>query len=167
MPIRTGLTPYQNWRLSKALTDAEAAAVSAIDANLGGATLTSDNVTVAGQTIATYQLKESIKSFAPDRTRGQINVTSIAHDTTVEQQGRKTWTSPVSYMLNDDTDDTRDVMYVDDSGKRLLYVEWKTGETLVGVVSIFQTTLGATDDDGNVEVTCTLRNSGGAGIVEK
>ena len=70
-------------------------------------------------------------------------------------------------MLNDDTDDTRDVMYVDDSGKRLLYVEWKTGETLVGVVSIFQTTLGATDDDGNVEVTCTLRNSGGAGIVEK
>ena len=151
--------PYAHFRLSEALSTTEQTALLATGVDLSAAALAGENVTVAGQTIATHQLGPDVRSFNDSMTWAEIDQTSVVDESKRIVRGRSTFTLEAKMFVNYDTDMSYDTIVKDSDGYRLLYIERQAGRHLVAVVQMSQVNE-TTGDEGNLEIDVTFKNSG-------
>lgn len=151
---------WPNVRISDKLTDTEFSAVRSASADLQGATLAGDTVTVASQAIDTHQLNEWTVRFNITDTYGMISRSSLADDVVNTIQGRATIAGDSSFILNTTADSTYDTLFKDSSGPRLIYLEDETNNKFVGVMSIASKTPQGPDENGEILLDVMWENSG-------
>lgn len=150
--------PYANFRLSDALDSGEVATIGA-SSNLNSATLSGDDVTIAGETVACHQLASNVRTFADNREYAEINRTSIADTTTKTKQGRSTAEVTATFYVDYAANGTYQKFMQDSKGTRLLYVERETGKKYVQMVEIGSANED-TSDEGDLVIEVTFRNAG-------
>lgn len=158
MPTEVGY-PYANFRLSEALTDAEVAALVAPGVDLKAATLSSDSVTVASQTIECHQLRDNVRSFTDNEVYADIDHSNIAGKARQSGQGKPTIDVQAKMYIDYTADHSYDVIIKDPTGYRLLYVERQTGRIFV-MLCVIGEVRRTTGDQGELEADVTFRNAG-------
>ena len=151
--------PYENVRISTELSDVQYAALRSMD--LSAAALSGDIVAIGTQNITTLDILEDAKTFAPTRSYGEIDRTSLADTARVIEQGRGSAEITLGLYVNYAVGKSYDAVIKDPSGIRLLYVERATGRKFVALVSVITVTEPATDEAGDLVVEVAMRNSGG------
>ena len=155
--------PYADWRLSAALSAADAATIRAATAALWttarGQTISGDSVTVGTVTEDCYDLKASIRSFNPEISYAELDETTLADEAVVNRQGRPRWEATVTVLHDTATNNTYDLMIADPSGVRLLYCKRHDDKVLVALVTIMRVADQGQDADGQAVSEVTLRNA--------
>ena len=156
----TTLLPFANFRISEALTAAQAAAVAKAGANLTGAVLSGDTVTVETQAIDCHDIAADVRNFTESWTPAMLNRDSVASNVGRETRGRERFAATLEFYSNSAANGTDALLVKDRSGKRLLYVERATNNVLVAVVELGAVTSSGIDTDGDTIYTATLSNAG-------
>ena len=154
--------PYDDWRISAALSDADAATVrGATEAQwttARGQTVTGDSVTVGSVSATCYNLNDSIRSFSPEASYAELDETILADETQATRQGRPNWQATVTVFHDTDANNTHDLLIANTTGQRLLYVK-RHEKVLVALVVITRSADQGVDADGQAVSEITLRNA--------
>ena len=152
--------PFEHVMISAELSATEFAAVGASGVSLTGANLTGTTLTIAGEGVEMFELKEDAKDFRLNRTWGRIIRTSLNDEVERVHQGRLQLEATLEMYANTASNRSYDIVLKEGKGHRLVLVERTTGKRLVGVLDIVEITDNTIDEAGDLTYTVVLRNSG-------
>ena len=156
--------PYEHVYISGAASAANADTLVAAGANLKGATLTGQNLSIAGLQIPMREITKDVRYFRRTDTAAQVNLTNVASKAVVRRRGRVTTDLILTCWYNYDANSAYDEICKDPEGVKVLYVERHSGETLAAVVELL--TLEEPDqpaDDGLANFIATFGNVANSG----
>lgn len=150
--------PWNYVGLSDALTDTQAAALTAPTANIRGASLTGSTLSVGGQSVTVHDITTDVRYLTFDDPAAAIQLTSPASRQNVRLPGRVTWDCNGTFRFNYGANRTYDVMLRDRSGTRVLYVERADNRFITAVVTIGVRRLPQVTDEGDATFDVTFWN---------
>lgn len=158
MPNELGF-PYVKVAISAALTAAQVTAMVARTVDPTSATLATNSLSLASQTVALVDITDSVRSFQVAEQPNFLDRHSVADSVRVQRAGRRGWEATMQVYVNYDTGNTHDTVLKTPDGLRALWVERHTGHPLVAIVSIGGLSEQAQDVNGDLFVDVPLANA--------
>lgn len=159
MTMQAPGAPFSGVWVSQALPDADYAVLgeSGVDFST---TISGNTASVAGRSVTVADVGSDIKSIAPNTTFGQRDRTAVVDNVTVTHQGRATVEMILTIYPNYEAGRSYDVFMANKEGHRFIMFQREvTAKSTAGVFDIMAVSEQAVDENGDITVDVTVRNS--------